>query len=139
MKTTAIHKVPKNKYGKVTITNHNLEPHERDTIFRLASFGFDVETIKPSNIPKSHNPDLFMLGTFWEMKGPTTANQNTIKKRFLKAIKQANGKTVFDLNNIKNDDANNAQEIILNLFCNIRGMRRIIIIRDENNALDIFK
>ena len=43
-------------------------PHEKKTIRCLSKYGFDVETIIPSNIPGSRNPDILMLGTFWEMK-----------------------------------------------------------------------
>ena len=87
--------VAKNKYGRVVFNNHDLESHEIDTIFCLASFGFDVETIKPSNIPGSRNPDLLMLGTTWEIKTPTTINRETIATEFRKAVKQSGGRAVL--------------------------------------------
>lgn len=131
-------KVSRNKYGKIIFSNHDLEPHEKDTIFCLASFGFDVETIVPSNIPKSKNPDLLMLGTFWEMKGPRTANQTTIQTKFRKATKQSGGKAIFDLRNVKND-SREIEKYIIRLFITTRGMRRIMIIEDDNTILDILK
>ena len=131
-------KVSKTKYGRIIFTNNNLEKHERDTVFCLSSFGFDVETLVPSDIPKSKNPDLLMLGTSWEMKGGNTTNEATIQTKFRKATKQSNGKAIFDLRTIKWNKIK-AQEKIIRLFKTTRGMRRIIIIQDDNNMLDIFK
>jgi hypothetical protein len=130
--------VPKSRYGRVVFNNHNLEPHEEATVFCLSSFGFDVETIIPSNIPKSKNPDLLMLGTVWEMKGPRTANESTIRTKFRKARKQADGKAIFDLRNTSNDTAE-IKKYILKLFSEIREMRRIMIIENDQKLLDIIK
>lgn len=67
---------PKNGYcGKITKYNKNLEPHENDTIQCLAKYGIDVIALASSNMPGSVNPDLLMLGTFWEMKAPTTTRR----------------------------------------------------------------
>ena len=130
--------VSKSKYGKIIFSNNNLEDHERDTIFCLASFGFNIETLIPSDIPKSKNPDLLMLGTYWEMKGPSTTNEKTIKYHLRKAKKQADGKAIFDLRHIKSDRPK-IERIIMDLFKNTREMRRIIILQDEGNLLDIIK
>lgn len=130
--------VPKSKYGKVTFNNRDLEPHEEATVFCLSSFGFDVETIIPSNIPKSKNPDILLLGTTWEMKGPRKANEETIRTKFRKAKKQSGGKAVFDLRNSGND-AKEIERYILKLFNEIHEMRRIMIIEDDDTLLDIFK
>ena len=48
-------KVSKKKIGKVVFYNHDLEKHELDTVFCLANFGFDIDVLAPSNIPKSKN------------------------------------------------------------------------------------
>ena len=126
--------------GNVKINGKEPEPHERKTINFLASLGYDVETIIPSNTPGSRNPDILMLGTFWEMKGPITANERKIIKRFRKAIKQAEGKSIFDLRNIrKNTDRDLAEKIIIRLFAEMGDMRRVIIIKDDRNGLDIMK
>ena len=130
--------MPATKYGKVKLTNKNIEPHETDTIYCLSRFGFDVETIIPSNIPKSKNPDILMLSTVWEMKGPRTANVETIKTKFRKAVKQAGGKAIFDLRNA-GMNKEKIEIIIMNLFDEIREMRRIMIIKDNNTILDIYK
>ena len=131
-------KVSKSKRGKITFSNRDLEPHEEATIFCLSNFGFDVETIIPSNIPKSKNPDLLMLGTFWEMKGPRKANEETIRTKFRKAKKQSGGKAIFDLRNASND-AEEIKKYIMKLFAETKGMRRIMIVENDNKLIDISK
>ena len=138
MKIIEREKVAKSKYGRVVFNNHDLEPHEEATVFCLSSFGYDVETIIPSNIPKSKNPDILMLGTTWEMKGPRRANEKTIRTKFRKAKKQSGGKAIFDLRN-SGKDARNIEKYIMKLFSEIQEMRRIIIIKTDDKILDIFK
>ena len=139
MKIIERKKVSKVKYGRVVFSNRDLEPHEEATVFCLSSFGFDVETIVPSSIPGSKNPDLLMVGTTWEMKGPRTPNEFTIKAKFRKAVKQSGGRAVFDLRNADDKDKAEVEEIIMDLFEKTRGMRRIMIIRDDESLIDIFK
>lgn len=130
----------KNIIGNVKINSKEPEPHERRTIDFLADLGYDVETIIPSNMPGSRNPDILMMGTFWEMKGPVTSNERKITKRFRKAIKQAEGKSIFDLRNIRKEaDRILAKKIIMELFIETSGMRRVIIIEDDKTGLDIIK
>lgn len=126
--------------GRVIKTRFDLEPHEERTIETLSNFGYDVETVVPSNTPKSQNPDILMMGTIWEMKGPTTTNRNTIEKRFKKAIRQANGRSVFDLREVpKGEDVEIVKNEIMALFERKRGMRRIIMIENDEKILDISK
>ena len=138
MKIIKLRKVHKRNYGRVVINNHDLESHERDTIFFLASLGFDIETIIPSHIPGSKNPDLLMLGTTWEMKGPRTANETTITTKFRKAVKQSGGRAIFDLRTAR-EDVFEIERYIMKLFKSTRGMKRIIIVRNNDDAIDIFK
>jgi hypothetical protein len=79
-----------------------------------------------------------MMGTFWEMKGPVSANENTIKNRFKKAKRQADGRAIFDLRNISSDSID-AERIIIDLFATTRGMHRIIIIEKSGKVIDITK
>ena len=139
MKETIYRRVPLKSYGKLIFSNHNLEPRETRTLFKLVSFGFDVETIIPSNIPKSRNPDLLMLGTFWEMKGPKTTNRKTVTAKFRKAVRQANGKAIFDLREINESQRQSFKDYIVSLLKETRGMRRVMIIMNENELLDITK
>ena len=130
--------VSRNKYGRVIFNNQDLEAHEKKTVFYLSRFGFDVETLTPSNVPKSKNPDLLMLGTMWEMKGPRVYNEATIQTKFRKALKQSGGRAVFDLRNLR-DNSDKTEKYIMRLFRLTRGMKRIIIIRKSGRLLDIFK
>ena len=139
MKTIERNPVSIHKHGRAIFNNQDLEPHERETVFCLTSFGFDVETIIPSSIPGSRNPDLLMMGTTWEMKGPRTANRSTIQTKFRKAVKQSGGRAVFDLRNARSVERVEVESIIMKLFSSTRGMRRIIIIRDDEHLVDIFK
>ncbi|MBR2586830.1 hypothetical protein IKE71_00430 [Candidatus Saccharibacteria bacterium] len=131
--------VSASKRGKAVFNNQDLEPHERETVFCLNSFGFDVETIIPSSVPGSRNHDLLMLGTTWEMKGPKTPNRAKIQTKFRKAVKQSGGRAVFDLRNMRETDRAEAEETIMKLFKTTREMRRIIIIRNDERLVDILK
>lgn len=139
MKIIERHVVAKREYGKLLFKNHNLEEHERSTVFCLASFGFDVETIPPTDIPNSNNPDLILFGTFWEMKRPKEFNKDTIRKRFRKANRQSGGKAIFDLRDLGETTLNDATEYILELFRTTRGMNHIMIIENDEKVLDIIK
>ena len=132
-------KVPKKKYGKVIFGNQNLENHEISTVFRLSSFGFDVETVPPTDMPNSNSPDLVMMGTYWEMKRPQNFNKDTINKRLRKGKKQSGGRIVFDLRDLKNDMIDKATEYIIELFKATRGLNRTIIIISDDKLLYKFK
>lgn len=140
-KMVELHQVSKAKYGKAVLNNTNFSHYENDTAVCLTSFGFNVETLTPSNIPKSKNPDLHMLGTFWEMKTLLSANQNTVKTHFRKAIKQANGKAIFDLRYYRKDPLK-IEQYIIDLFATTREMRRVMLIKCQKTqtiALDLIK
>ena len=101
MKKVELQKVSKSRYGNLITHGVSLQPHELDTVLYLTKFGLDVELIRPSNIPRSNNPDLEMLGTFWEIKSSSNYNEATIKKRFRKSKHQSRGRSIFDLRKIK--------------------------------------
>lgn len=139
IKIVELEKPKDGRRGRIKYNGREPLPHEKRTIECLADYGFDVETIIPSNVPGSRNPDILMMGTFWEMKGPTSINFDTIAKRFKTAIKQSEGKAVFDLRGIrKNDKESMVEKDVLSLFVKKRGMRRVIIIKTEK-VLDVFK
>ncbi len=120
------------KHGRIKYNGREPLPHERRTIECLSRFGFDIETIIPSNMPGSKNPDIIMMGTFWEIKCPQTDDYDTIATHFRKAVKQSGGKAIFDLRCTKN--ALNVEDKIIKLFLTTREMRRIMIIK--NNLTD---
>lgn len=138
MKITERHVVSKKKYGKIILNNPYTEPHERETVFRLASFGYDVEVISASGVPKSNNPDLIMLGTYWEMKCPESTNKMTLQQKFHKACKQSGGKVVFDLCRIDDEDGI-IKDYLTKLFKSSRKINHMMIIESEEKLLDIIK
>ena len=137
MKIIELKKVPKNKIGKYNENGVDLKPHEKATIKLLTQYGFNIESIIPSNIPKAKNPDILMAGTVWEMKAPMKYNEETIRTKFRKAKKQANGRAVFDLRNVK--ELERVNKYIMSLFVDTSEMRRMIIIKSDNETLDIYK
>jgi len=138
MNTRELKKVAKHKYGRIKSNGVDFKPHEYKTVLHLVEYGFDIEFIRPSNVPRSKNPDIEMLGTTWEMKGPEKFNEQTITARFRKAVKQADGKAIFDLRAIKTN-RNEAKKHLLSLFKTTRKMRHIIIIESDEKTIDITK
>lgn len=136
MKIVELRKVPRNKIGKIIDHGSDREDHEYRTAIYLSSLGFDVELLKPSNIPHSKNPDIQMLGTVWEMKAPTSIKSGTNESMFRKAIKQAGGRAVFDLRRLKSSQ-DKAEKHFMDLFERHRDMRRMIIIKKDDQAVDI--
>lgn len=137
MKIVKLNKVKKEKIGHVNLNGIELEPQERKTIRLLKKYGFNIEIIRPTNTPKTKNPDLLMLGTIWEMKAPTSFNENTLKIRMKKASKQASH-VIFDLRNIKKEYTK-VEKCIIDLFAGNSRMRRMILIKKNGEAVDIFK
>lgn len=139
MKIVELKPVSKNKVGRIIKNGVKLEPHEYETIFLLANLGYNIELVRPSNIPHSNNPDLEMQGTFWEMKGPESPDEDTIATKFRKAVKQSGGRAVYDIRRIPSGSMQRIEQYILKLFKNTRGMRRIILIQSDDRVLDITK
>ena len=144
IKITELKKPASGRVGRKKYNGNEPLPHEKRTIRCLNEYGFDVETIIPSNMPGSRNPDILMMGTFWEMKTPQTDDKETIATHFRKAVKQSGGKAIFDIRYTKN--ANSVEKDIMGLFITTRGMRRIMIIKkgsksdeDCEKILDISK
>ena len=139
MRITELHKITPHKTGHISLNNERLEPHEKSTVQQLASYGFNIEIIKPNNTPHSDNPDLCMLGTIWEMKAPTSSNLKTLKKRFHKASLQADH-IIFDLRGInKIADRDKVEKYIIQHFSSSHKLRRLILLKDNQKALDIIK
>lgn len=136
MKKKIIRKNKKTRYGKVIFNSKTLERYEERTLFRLADFGFIVETVPPSNIPRSKNPDIVMEGTFWEIKGQISLNEKTITAKFRKAVKQSGGRAIFDLCEARGDTAKTVKHIE-NLFTSTRGMRRVMIMLMDKDSSEI--
>ena len=138
MKKVELQKVSKSHHGNLVTHGVSLQSHELDTVLYLTKFGLDIELIRPSNIPRSNNPDLEMLGTFWEIKSPSNYNETTIKKRFRKSKHQSGGRSIFDLRKIRKD-SDKAKKFILELFSSTREMHRIILIEKDGRVFDYIK
>ena len=137
MKIKKLQQVPHDKIGRVDKNNVKLEPHEESTILYLSQFGFDIELIRPSSTKKSNNPDILIMGTIWEIKGPESSNKTTIKNRFRKASKQST-KIVFDLRKVRKD-VNKVEKQVFQLFKGDGKIRRMMIIEKDGTLLDITK
>lgn len=137
MKIAEIRPAPDDKIGRVKKNGVMTEPHEDSTILYLTQFGFDIELIKPTSTEKANNPDVLIMGTIWEIKGPKSSNETTIKNRFRKASKQST-KIIFDLRGIKGD-ANKVEKQIIKLLNGNGRVRRMMIIEKSGKLLDIAK
>ncbi len=137
MKIRMLQQVPHNKIGRVDKNNVKLEPHEESTILYLSQFGFDIELIRPSSTKKSNNPDILIMGTIWEIKGPESSNETTIKNRFHKASKQSD-RVIFDLRRVKKD-VNKVEKQVFQLYKGNAKIRRMMIIEKDGTLLDITK
>lgn len=137
MKIVELKKAKKEKVGHINLNGVKPEPQERRTIRLLSQYGFNIEVIRPTNTPKTNNPDILMLGTIWEMKAPTSFNENTLKLRMKKAAKQA-GHIVFDLRSVKKN-SEKVEKYINGLFIGNSKMRRMILIKKDGRAVDFIK
>ena len=137
MKVRELKKVPKHKIGRVDTNGVHLEVHEYDTIYCLASFGFDVEVIVPTNTPKTHNADYLINGSLWEAKSPIGGSTSCISRQFHKASKQAD-KMILDLRRIKMGAVKSRCEAI-SRFEKAKGIKRLIMITKDGRMLDLVK
>lgn len=136
MKITELRKAPDEKIGRINLHGCKLEPHEDKTIKLLALYGFDIEAVIPRSVPKANNPDIFISGMIWEMKAPTTFNEQTLKNRLKKASKQSD-RLIFDLRNAK--EYNETKKRVLKLFEHNHKAKRMMLITDDEKLLDIRK
>lgn len=137
MKIREVQKVPKNKIGHFNENGVKPEPGEEGTIKYLTLFGFDIEFIRPSSTKKAKNPDVLIMGTIWEIKTPTSSNENTIKMRFRDASKQAE-KIIFDLRGVKKNP-DKVERQIMDLFMGDGRVRHMMLIKKDGRLLDIVK
>lgn len=137
MKIKELKKVPKNKIGRVNKNGVKSEPGEEKTFEFLTLLGFDIELIIPTHAQNIKNPDILIAGTIWEVKTPTSHNENTIKNRFREAADQATH-IVFDLRYVKRDHEKVEKQLI-GLFKDKGRVRRMIIIEKGGKTVDFIK
>ncbi|MBR3332174.1 hypothetical protein IKG28_00890 [Candidatus Saccharibacteria bacterium] len=137
MKEIELKKVSNARIGRVNTCGAHLEAHEYDTIYFLASYGFDIEIIKPSNTPKTSNPDFLIKGAIWEAKSPNGSGSSTIARQFHKAGKQAD-RLVLDLRRIRLS-VDISEKEAKKRFASSRNIKRLLLITKDNRLLDIRK
>ena len=125
------------RQGQFTPNGVLIEKHEYQTVLFLLDYGFDVELIRPSNIPKMHSPDLWMLGKAWEMKGPKGDSFASIDHILRRARKQSEN-VVLDVRRMK-CDTREVVRYVRKLFKTSRHFRTIWLITKEGAILDIKK
>lgn len=140
MKIVELTKVSKNRIGRTVANGVVSERHEDKTTSYLNLFGFDIEKIIPSHTPKSSNPDIFMQGSIWEIKSPTSSNPVTLKNRFRKASAQASqsGKIIFDLRGARKNYYE-TERLVIKMFEGNRKLRRMILITLDGKVFDYRK
>ena len=90
------------KTGKILPNGVSLEKHEYDTVLYLTNLGYDVELVRPSNIPNTKSPDSYMCGKAWEMKSPAGKSSRTLEHAFKRATRQSEN-IILDLRRLKVD------------------------------------
>ena len=114
-----------------------LETHEYDTIYYLASYGLDIEVIKPINTPRIHNADYLIKGLIWEAKSPNGGGNSTIARQFHKASKQSD-KMILDLRRIRLE-AQKAEREARFRFEKSKNIKRLMLITRDGKLFDIRK
>lgn len=137
MKEVELLKIPKEKMGRVNMNGVRLEAHEYDTICHLASYGLDIEVIKPINMPKVHNADCLINGLIWEAKSPNGGGNSTIARQFHKASKQSD-KMILDLRRVKLE-AQRAEREARFRFEKSKNIKRLMLITKDDRLFDIKK
>lgn len=137
MKIKELKRVTKDRCGHVRKNGVVLEVQEERTADFLTLYGFDIEFVKPVSTPRMNNPDVFIMGSLWEMKAPVVYNENTLKKHFKKASRQST-KVIFDLRGAGRS-VSKIEKFIMDKFQGPGRIRRMIIIRNDEEVFDIFK
>ena len=83
------------------------------------------------------NPDILISGGIWEVKTPTSFNEQTIKNRFREAVDQAS-RVIFDLRFVKKN-ANKVEKQVVRLYRGDRNVRHLILISKNGAVFDMAK
>ena len=114
-----------------------VEQHELDVAKVLNKLGKDVEFILPSRVQFSRTPDIKMDDLLWEIKSPKGNSSRTIENNLRCALKQSKN-IIIDLRRIKIDETRAISQINKQ-FKQSKVMKRILIIRQNQEILDIIK
>ena len=91
----------------------------------------------PTSLKGVSNPDSLISGAIWEVKTPTSSNEQTIKNRFREAASQSS-KVIFDLRFIKTHP-DKVEKQIISLYKGNRFVHRLMIIEKSGKIIDITK
>ncbi|MBR6505459.1 hypothetical protein IKT18_01275 [Candidatus Saccharibacteria bacterium] len=137
MKIIELKQVSKDRWGIYLKNDVRIEPHEERTAKFLIRFGFNIDVICPTNIPKVHNPDILMAGTIWEIKSPESPNKKTLKKRIHEASEQSSH-IILDLRRVKGDSSR-IETAVLERFKKNASLKRMILITKKGKVIDFLK
>ncbi len=137
MKVNELKPVSKSKIGRIIAKDIHLEPHEYETILFLALFGFNIEIVKPTNIPKANNPDFVINGAVWEAKSPLGSGKYTIQRHFHKAGHQSD-RMVLDLRRMK-APASELEVEAIKRFGFSKSIKHLMLVTKDGRLLDIKK
>ena len=133
MKIDRLEPVSKERKGRTCYNGIRHESHEKSTFRHLNKYGYNIETVIPSQTPNSRNPDALINGVLWEAKAPITDNKKTLKKRFHRASQQSTqGHIIIDLRLAKRPD--NTERIITKLFEGNKKLRKMILIKKDGSV-----
>ena len=114
-----------------------LEEHEIDSLEFLAGKGFNIEVVIPTNIPRFNNPDIFVNGETWELKGPDGKSFKTLEERFKTASSQSSN-IIFDLRRSKLDEKKAIGNLV-EYYRKYRKVRKLMIIKKNEELLTFHK
>ena len=122
--------------GKIDISELTVVPeqHEFEVAKFFAALGKTVKFLRPSQIPKTHTPDILMDGLEWEIKSPTGSSKRTIESNFRQAVKQSHY-IIFDLRRIKVPE----KQCLVQLereFAMRQYVKRLLVIRKNGDLLE---
>lgn len=118
------------RVGKIKYNGVKLEEHEKETLSFLAAHGYDIEVMRPQNIPNSKNADICIDGVVWEMKCSMGKSEISIKKLFDKAVKQSSH-IIMDLRNTRMSNSKARGKVLKEYYLR-RNVRELIIIEADS-------
>ena len=138
LKIRELKPAPDGEVGYIRKNGAITEPHEDSTFVFLAQFGFDIECIIKNHTPKTHNADISMMGTIWEVKSPESSNKKTLKKRIHTASTQSSH-VVFDLRRVRAQFYTEVEKEVIQRFRDKASFRHMLLITNDGRLLDILK
>ncbi len=125
------------KKGILKQNGVHLQDHEYATVKLLLEKGYDIELIPPSQIKNLRMPDIMMCELPWEMKAPEGKSKYTAQNIIQDAAKQAQN-VIIDLRRCKLSEEKAISDFDRE-FNKSKHMKRMKIIRKNLEILDFSK